>query len=47
MKLFERDEPEVKPALEVKAAAETMRKDDAPMEKQAEDKPATAPASST
>jgi cytoskeletal protein CcmA (bactofilin family) len=47
MKLFERDEPEVKPAPEVKAAAETLRKDDAPMNKKTEDKPAPAPVAST
>ena len=46
MKLFERDEPEVKPAPEVKAAAEEVRKDDAPMTKKAEDKSTPAPASS-
>ena len=44
MKLFERDEPEVKPAPEVKAAPAEVRKDDAPMTKKAEEKPAPPPA---
>ncbi len=47
MKLFERDEPEVTTAPEVKAAAETARKDSAPMNTKTQQKPAPVPATST
>ena len=43
MKLFERDEPEVKPVPEVKVAAAEVRKDEPPMHQKAEEKPAPTP----
>lgn len=43
MKLFERDEPEVKPAPEVKAAAQDTVKQDAPMTTKPKETPAPAP----
>lgn len=47
MKLFERDEPELGTAPEVKAAAEKARKEDAKMSTKTEQKPAPAPATPT
>jgi cytoskeletal protein CcmA (bactofilin family) len=44
MKLFERDEPEVKPAPEVQVAAEAARRDEAPVSQKAEEQPAPVPA---
>ncbi len=43
MKLFERDEPEVKPAPEVKAAAQDTVKQDASMTTKPKETPAPAP----
>jgi cytoskeletal protein CcmA (bactofilin family) len=47
MKLFERDEPEVTKAAEVKIPVEPPRKDDATMSTKTEHKPAQTPASSS
>ncbi len=47
MKLFERDEPEVKAAPPVKAAAEVTSKDDAPMTTSKDSKPAPSAAASS
>ena len=47
MKLFERDEPEVKPAPEVKAAAQDTVKQDAPMTTKPKETPAPAAVGST